>query len=352
MKVLLTADTVGGVWTYALELADALAERGVEVSLAVMGAPLDASRRAELRASRVARAYADACALEWMSNPWDDVERTGEWLLEIAADLGPDVVHVNSYAHAALSWDAPVVVVGHSCVLSWHEAVHGRPAGREWSAYRSAVERGLRAATTLVAPTQAMLDALVRLYEPPCPRKVILNGRRRSFRRAAKEPFVLSAGRVWDEAKNVSSLASVAPRLDWPVVVAGEGDPIPGVRTLGFVPRAELDALFERAAIFAEPARYEPFGLAALEAALAGCALVLGDIASLREVWRDAALYVAPDDEDELANVLESLTRDEAAIDRLGARARRRAAELTPERMADGYLREYSRVLTSRQAAA
>ncbi len=31
------------------------------------------------------------------------------------------------------------------------------------------------------------------------------------------------------------------------------------------------------------PARYEPFGLSVLEAALSGCALVLGDIPSLRE---------------------------------------------------------------------
>jgi glycogen(starch) synthase len=352
VKVLMTADTVGGVWTYALELADALAARDVEVSLVALGAPLDASKRAELRASRVARAYAEPCALEWMSDPWSDVERTGEWLLEIATDLEPDLVHVNGYAHAALPWEAPVVVVGHSCVLSWHEAVRGRPAGPEWSRYRKAVERGLASASLLVAPTRAMLDELVRLYEPPCRRTVVLNGRRRSNVSAAKEPFVLAAGRVWDEAKNVQALARVAPRLGWPVVVAGEGGPIVGARAVGFVSRSKVDALFARAAIFAAPARYEPFGLAALEAGLAGCALVLGDIPSLREVWDAAALYVPPDDEEQLAHVLDRLTHDEGEVGRLGTRARERAFELTPERMANGYLREYRRVLESEPVAA
>jgi glycogen synthase len=54
---------------------------------------------------------------------------------------------------------------------------------------------------------------------------------------------------------------------------------------------------YARASIYALPARYEPFGLSALEAALSGCALILGDIPSLREVWLEAAPYVSPDDE-------------------------------------------------------
>ena len=53
-----------------------------------------------------------------------------------------------------------------------------------------------------------------------------------------------------------------------------------------------------RAAIYALPARYEPFGLSILEAALSGCALVIGDIPSLREIWADAALFVPSDGHD------------------------------------------------------
>ena len=56
-----------------------------------------------------------------------------------------------------------------------------------------------------------------------------------------------------------------------------------------------------RATIFALPARYEPFGLSALEAGLAGCALVLGDI-PMREVWHDAAMFVPPEQPAALEN--------------------------------------------------
>ena len=44
--------------------------------------------------------------------------------------------------------------------------------------------------------------------------------------------------------------------------------------------------------IFVSVSRYEPFGLAVLEAAHAGCALVLSDIPTFRELWQGAASFV------------------------------------------------------------
>jgi glycogen(starch) synthase len=345
VKVLLTADTVGGVWTYALELADALAARDVNVSLAAMGASLLPDQRAELRTSQVESAFVSECALEWMEDPWADVERAGRWLLGVAEEVEPDVVHLSSYSHGALPWGVPVVVTGHSDVLSWHEAVRGRPAAAEWARYRAAVEAGLAAADLLVAPTQAMLDELVRLYRHDRATMVIANGIGGEAQHRPKDELVLGAGRLWDEAKNVQALAAVAPRLPWPVEVAGEGAVGDSVRPLGRLTRERLGELLAAAAIFAEPARYEPFGLAALEAARAGCALVLGDIPSLREVWGDAALFVGPDDHDALERALRRLIEDSDLRASFGDRARDRASAYTAARMADGYLAAYEAVL-------
>jgi len=341
----MTADAVGGVWTYALDLADALAERDVEVTLCVMGPAPDRGQWAELRASRVERVHADDYALEWMEDPWEDVECAGEWLLRIAEDVRPDVVHLNGYAHAALPWGAPVVVVGHSDVLSWHEAVRRQTAGPPWRRYRDALVRGLAAADLLVAPTQAMLDELIRLYEPPCPRLVIANGSRRRFPPFPKSHFVLAAGRAWDEAKNVQALVRAAPRVPWPVVLCGEGAVGSGVAVFGRLRREQFDRALAAAAIFAAPARYEPFGLAALEAGRAACALVLGDIASLREVWGSAALYVPPDDDDELERTLRLLMAQRDLRVEYARRARRQANGYSSERMAEAYLSAYGRVL-------
>src|SRR5215216_1784745 len=288
MRILMTADTVGGVWTYALELANALAPHGVEVELATMGRPLDHDQRAELARSAVADLHESAFALEWQQDPWDDVDRAGRWLLGLEDRVRPDLVHLNGYAHGCLPWQTPVVVVAHSCVLSWWEAVKGERPPPEWDRYRQTVEAGLRAAQAVVAPTQAMLDALSRHYSFRTTSLVIHNGR--TFAPAArdKEPFVLAIGRFWDEAKNVAALQRVRDDLPWPVVLLGSGS------ALGRLPAEQIASYLARASVFASPARYEPFGLSILEAGLAGCALVVGDVPSLREVWRDAAVFVPP----------------------------------------------------------
>ena len=113
---------------------------------------------------------------------------------------------------------------------------------------------------------------------------------------------MLAAGRLWDDAKNVGRAR--ARRADWlPGRVCrgrrrarpdGQSVALAGCpRLLGELPRDELADWYARAPIYALPARYEPFGLSVLEAALSGCALVLGDIPSLREIWGGAALFVA-----------------------------------------------------------
>src|ERR1044072_4310129 len=163
-SVLMTADTVGGVWTYAMDLADHLARRGVQASLATMGArPSDMQRRQAASVPGLLLFESDF-KLEWMDDPWDDVARAGEWLLDLERALRPDVVHLNGYCHGALPWRAPSIVVGHSCVLSWWEAVKGEQAPRRYARYRREVTRGIRAANRLSAPTRAMLNSLRRHY--------------------------------------------------------------------------------------------------------------------------------------------------------------------------------------------
>src|SRR5688500_868611 len=121
MRVLMTTDTIGGVWTFSLELARALEPYGVEVALATMGAPLTSAQETELRWLRNVQVYASDFKLEWMEEPWAEVAEAGEWLLWVADCVRADVVHLNNYVHGALPWELPPLVVGHSCVLSWWE---------------------------------------------------------------------------------------------------------------------------------------------------------------------------------------------------------------------------------------
>jgi len=358
MKLLMTTDTVGGVWTYSLELAWGLAASGVEVALATMGDAPTPAQRAAARSVPGLTLYASEYALEWMGDPWEDVRKAGDWLLRLEGEVRPDVIHLNGYAHGALPWSAPVLAAGHSCVLSWWDAVKGAPAGGEWNRYRREVRRGLAGADLVVAPSRAMLAALESHYGPLPASRVVPNGREpHLFAPAAKEPFILAAGRLWDEAKNVAALDAAAARLPWPVYVAGDTrHPAGGclqprnLACLGALAPAEVARWMGRASIYALPARYEPFGLSALEAALAGCALVLGDIPSLREVWGDAALFVPPGDSDALSAALAALIHAPERRAELALRAGGRAREYSVRRMVTGYLDAYDTLLSSRRA--
>jgi glycogen synthase len=349
-RVLMTADAVGGVWDYALQLAAGLGTHGTEVTLATMGPQPRDHQRADAEAIRSLRLLESDYRLEWADDPWDDVAAAGAWLLDLEARVQPDIVHLNGYAHGSLPWSAPAVVVAHSCVCSWWRAVRGGDVSEEWDEYRRAVRDGLRAAAAVVAPSAAMLRALSAHYGAVSG-TVVPNGRDAAqFRTGPKEPLVLSAGRLWDEAKNVAALASVAGRLPWRVALAGDSPAIgethrAPVDCLGRLPSTELRDWMARASIYALPARYEPFGLSVLEAGLSGCALVLGDIPSLRESWDDAAAFIAPDDHEALRAAIQRLIDRPAERAELGRRATMRGRQFSADRMVDGYERLYDAVL-------
>ncbi len=343
-RVLMTADTLGGVWTYALDLAQALAPHGIRVDLAAMGRLPTDRQREQAREAPGLTLHESGFRLEWMDDPWEDVARAGEWLLDLEQTVRPEVVHCNGYAHADLPWSAPVLAVAHSCVLSWWWAVRGEPAPPQWDEYRRRVAQGLARADMIAAPSRFMARAVTQWYTPDAPCRVVPNGRREGiFAPGPKEPFIFSAGRFWDEAKNLDILAAVSPASAWPVYVAGAagdrtGD---GLTLLGELTQPEMADWLSRAAVYALPARYEPFGLSVLEAALSGCALVLGDIASLRENWDGAALFVAPDDAGALARVLDRLARSPPLRSALALKALDRARNFSASAMAHGYIAAY-----------
>jgi glycosyltransferase involved in cell wall biosynthesis len=358
-RVLMTADTIGGVFTYAVELCRGLAAHDVQVVLATMGARLTRAQRATVSALANVALYESDYRLEWMDSPWRDVDAAGDWLMQLEATHAPDVVHLNGYVHGALPWRAPVLVVAHSCVLSWWQAVKGEDAPPAWNTYGQRVAAGLGRANLVVAPSGAMLDAVERLYGHMSQKRVIHNGRApHALRTGPKEPLVLSTGRLWDEAKNLAALRACHALLPWPVYVAGAMHPPgqgrdsnvtpaswAGIHVLGTLAPEELAAWLARAAIYALPARYEPFGLSVLEAALSGCALALGDIDSLREVWGDAALFVPPDDPERLAGAISALAHDSAWRARLAGRAAERALRYAAERMTREYIDAYSQLM-------
>ncbi|MGE5206250.1 MAG: glycosyltransferase family 4 protein [Chlamydiota bacterium] len=357
MRVLVTADTLGGVWTYARELVTGLTRHGVEVTLISVGEIPTPRQSAWMEGLHGLDYRPTAFRLEWMQGAQSDVEHSLSYLEEVICEVQPDLLHFNQYCYGRVEADIPRVVVAHSDVASWWIAVHGEEAPLSpwlrW--YRQVVNEGLRSATTVVAPSRWMLHMLSEIYGRPRQSIVIYNGRTpRLFNpHMTKTEAVLGVGRLWDCAKQVSLLTRYPQAV--PVWIAGsEIHPEEAMRgecglagganveLKGPLPEKQLRMLYTRAAIYAATSRYEPFGLAPLEAAMSRCALVANDIPSFHELWGDSAVYFRRNDGADLAEKVRQLASDPVLRRDYALRAYRRALQrFTTERMVNEYLQLY-----------
>ncbi|WP_024511278.1 glycosyltransferase family 4 protein [Bradyrhizobium sp. ARR65] len=351
LRILLTTDTIGGVWTYASGLASALASRGADVHLVTMGPPPREDQRAMISASSV-HLVETSLALEWQDPEGRNVAAARRFLGGLEARLRPDMVHLNSFREAAFEWNCPAVIGAHSCVNSWAAACKDTAwlSEARWRNYAGAVAAGLHHAQAWVCPSRAYHDIVVDLYRPRSPGFVIWNGIASADAPPdRKGDFILAAGRMWDAAKNLSTLLHAGGRLNWPVLVAGPAESSQNgpsaIQLLGQVSHAELARLMRRAAIFVSPALYEPFGLSVLEAASAGCALVLSDIPTFRELWDGAAFFVDPTDATVLHRTLAELSGDAAKRTALQQAAAARSRNYSLRRMIDCYVVLYQGLL-------
>lgn len=352
-RLLMTIDAIGGVWQYGTELARALRPFGYDVVLALVGPAPSVVQRDELAASGIAL-IETGLELDWLAADTHAVERTGEAIAALARECRADLVQLNQPAFAGAAFGVPTVAAVHSCVASWWEAVEHGPLPAAFAWQTDLVCRGLLSADVVVCPSRAFADVIKRTYHlPSCP-LAVHNGRTPLALAAAKpQDLAFTAGRLWDRGKNVATLDRAAARLGIPFKAAGplqgphgERIKIEHLHVLGPVDEHVVAGCLSVRPIFVSAARYEPFGLAVLEAAQAGCALVLSDIPTFRELWDGAASFVAAEDAAGFTAAIEALAGDIDTRLAHGDRARRRAARFSAERNARAMASLYDGVLS------
>lgn len=346
-RILLSTDAVGGVWRYSLELAQGLAARGIEVVLAVLGPEPDADQRQEANDIAGVRLHWTGLPLDWTAASPGALEQSARGLASLAWQVQADSVHLHSPAlMGSVVWPVPVVVTAHSCVATWWQAVRGGPLPDDLQWRAEAMARGLAAADAVIAPSHSFAAAVRHCYRVRRRITVIHNGRSPKERtpspaRARRQAIALTAGRLWDEGKGLATLDAAAGLVPHAVHAAGPVAGPHGARIAcrhlhlrGTLNEAELARAYAGAAVFVSAARYEPFGLAVLEAAQAGCALLLSDIRTFRELWNGAAVFVPAEDPDRLADAMRHLLDTPASCAHFGAVAQARAARFAPHSMA------------------
>jgi glycosyltransferase involved in cell wall biosynthesis len=366
MHVVMTTDAVGGVWSYSLTLIAALRRRGIDVTLVSVGPPPDALQAAAVPAGT--RLIVTDYKLEWQEGLNGDVALSGAFLARLVDDLRPEILHSNHYCYGSLSVGSAKVIVAHNDLLSrltwcYHDGdVHQLAVPPHLTDYRAFVEEGLAGAHVVVCPSSFMAASLAEHYRARPLTIVIPNGIEvppvEPAPRTGGGPLTaVIAGRLWDEAKNVdlavagvhmatasTRLLAVGPTL------SPDGDEKPvradaRVEPLGLLPWEQVEHAYRRADVYVAVSRYEPFGLAPLEAALHGCAVICNDLPSYHEVWGDVAIYFRRNDPADLARRLDELAADPERLRARQEQARARALGYTADAMAEKYVTLYRQLI-------
>jgi glycosyltransferase involved in cell wall biosynthesis len=363
---------MSGAWTYARELVTGLVTRGIRVTLVTFGEVPLPDQTTWMDGLHGLEYCPTAFRLEWMDDAPRDLRESSEFLANVVRELRPDLLQLHQFCHADLPVDVPRVIMAHGDLITWSLAVQGcMPRATRWlRGYRETVIRGIEAADALVAPSAWLLQALRSTYTSPRREAVIYPGRNPIFFNPYinKDDSVLSIGRLIDAGKQVFLLTRNTHPFPICIVSAEQTVPMPRipiradvkvstppstVAIRGPQTDAQLRALYSHAAIYAATPRYEPLGIAALDAAFSRCAIVANDIPCFREVWGDAALYFRTNDAASLALTLRQLDSDrplrQAYANRAFARARER---FTTHRMIDQYLDLYRSLTGTHSLAA
>ncbi|MGH9530115.1 MAG: glycosyltransferase family 4 protein [Terriglobales bacterium] len=377
MHVLVTTDTLSGVWTYTRELVTGLICRGARVTLVSFGNIPGPEQTAWMDNLRGLEYRPTAFRLDWMQEGQDGFKDSSAYLTALVRERKPDLLHLNHPCYGCLPVGTPRIVVAHGDLINWWKAVHGRgPKPTQWLRwYRQQFSEGLLQADVVVAPTVWMMDSIRSCYmssscKSPARTAIIYHGRNPVCFNpyGKKDDSVLAVGRMLDPGKQLGLLTQHNHRLPISIVASDSAErasriPIradvkvavgeTAVSLKGRQTEGQMRALYSRTSIYVATSRYEPFGIAAVEAALSRCAIVANDIPSHQEIWGDAALYFQSNDASNLAGILQRLSEDRELCRTYANRSFRRAHEcFTAERMTDEYVDLYDRVLRNQMLAA
>ncbi|MGI5836891.1 MAG: glycosyltransferase family 4 protein [Chloroflexota bacterium] len=360
MRVLMTTDTVGGVWQYSLALVRGLVEQhGCDVLLVCFGDPLERDIR-EMIPNGGVELVSLPFKLEWMPDALMEVHQALERIEKIAGNWQPDLVHGNQFCIGLLDVDIPKLLVAHSDVIGWFAWHRGQPRGTlsgvqlddRLEAYRELVTSGLAGASAIVCPSHFMADSLFQTFGYRS--RVIYNGLWADLyqHQTEKCDTAIVAGRLWDEAKGamvaIQALNGLPLQLRLVGPTSGPSGETASIPTasntvyIGSLPWKDTRTELARSRLYLATSTYEPFGLAALEAAFCGCALVASDIPSYREIWGEAALYFTVGDSSDLRSKLARLLETPGEIEKLAGAAHNRALDkYCAARMAAEYYHLY-----------
>ena len=345
---------VGGSETYLARLISGLAERSTKFDYTIFALPQFAEAHPEL-AKTFKMAYAP------VSGQWKSFRVAGEnsWLLAQCRIRHIDLVHHAGGTVPLIRTPRPLLTIHDLQYLDYPEYLT-----RTKLAYlRRMVPRSAEAARLILTPSEYTRRTVIeRLNIDPSivivvPHGISPGGKEQTENVRSKyelhEPFFVYPAityphknhlvlidafarllRVHPEVKLVLTGAkgSMETRIAKEVKELGIDK---SVKRLGYVPMADLDALYHEAVALTFPSRFEGFGAPVLEAMRSRCPVVAADATALPEVVRDAGRLVSPDNAEDWCHAMSDMLEDEEMRASLAKAGFERAHGFTWDRSAD-----------------
>lgn len=372
MKVLLDARQASngsGTGRYTTELVRALLKRDSDVDLHVVW-PRDGADQSEwLKTDRLVPCSNHA---SWSGR----LNRLRTLRREIRA-FSPDIIHFP----ANIAGVGAIPQRGKSkMVLTLHDATFMRDPSwftRNRAAYyRLTARRSVKCAVRLITDSECSMTDIRRYFDTAeTSIDIIPLGVNESFAPAAEEDvkslrqklglperFFLFVGTL-EPRKNLlrvlNAWSSIVEDTNTDLVIAGRSGwktkPLEialsqtshrdRVHRIGFVDERDLPVLMTGASALIWPSLWEGFGFPPLEAMACGTPVLTSKVSSFPEVYGDAALFVSPTSEQEIAEGMLRIVRDEKLREHLRLQGLECARRYTWHRTAEMTIESYRKTL-------
>jgi glycosyltransferase involved in cell wall biosynthesis len=315
--------------------------------------------------------------IDWLALPTaSNFRRLSGDLAGIAARWNADVVHATYFAPYRAR--CPVVVSVHDVSFKRYPEYFSR---RDRTLFTLLLRSSLRRSAAILTLSSHARDELQQFYpDVRTPIHVVPAAPSASFqpltisaaasvleRHRIRPPFLLAVGNV-QPRKNLARLVEAFrdvrgrhPALELVIVgpdgfrasalnqTIAEHGLSEAIHLVGYVPEADLVALYNAAIALVYPSVYEGFGLPVIEAMACGRPVIAANTSSLPEVAGDAALLVDPFDVSALRAAIERVVTQPGTAEDLGSRGLARAAGFSWQRTASSALTAYAAACTASQ---
>jgi glycosyltransferase involved in cell wall biosynthesis len=281
-----------------------------------------------------------------------------------------DLMHFPHF-NTPLLYNGPFLVTIHD--ILWHQ-VRGSKVTTlnplvyylKYLGYRLVVNHAVTASKAIIVPSNYVKQDLLKTF-PQLPANkinIIYEGVTHPQKLqvpSAKfhEPYILYIGSAYPH-KNIPIIFPVLKKLNLTLKIissrsvfldklkiqaqnAGVEDQ---VEFLGFVSDDKIQELFQSALVLVHPSLSEGFGLTGLEAMMAGCPVIASNVASLPEIYGDAAMYFDPNNSACLASQINQLISQPALRSNLITKGMARAKTFSWSKMAESTFKTYENCLS------